>query len=51
MRKQTTLTPLIPDPIDSARPDDPATPNIDEGAQADSRIRALADSLYSIGVR
>jgi hypothetical protein len=37
--------------FDLARPDDPSTPNIDEGTQADQRIRDLAQSLRSSGVK
>jgi len=37
--------------FDLARPDDPATPDVDEGAQADARIRRLARRLYAAGVR
>lgn len=37
--------------FDLARPDDPQTPVVDEGAEADARIRALARSLHEAGVR
>lgn len=37
--------------FDLARPDDPSTPDVDEGAEADARIRRLARHLYRLGVR
>jgi hypothetical protein len=37
--------------FDLARPDNPATPNVNEGTQANNRIRALSDQLHQAGVR
>lgn len=36
--------------FDLARPDDPSTPDVDEGELADARIRLLADRLFGQGV-
>jgi RHS repeat-associated protein len=36
--------------FDLARPDDPETPNIDEGAEADNKIRSLAKKLKDEGI-